>query len=354
MKLNKLYLGLIFLSTVLISCENQDNDFPDFDYQTVYFASQYPDRTLQLGNDNFFDLTLDNQHKVLIKATMGGVRANKKNRIIDFEIANSLCDNLYFVDKNRPVIPMPANYYELASNQIIIPSGSESGGVEVKLTEAFFADPQSLTTNYVIPLLMTEVHGADSILRGLPANTDPAFIPDRCIGSDWIIAPKDYVLYGIKYVNPWHGVYLRRGVDKISRNDGTVETNIRHKQYVEYDEEVNIYTNSLNQARLPLSIKDNVGKDIPYNLILNFKNYTKDDQKHECTITTDSDDFSITGVGKFETKGEKNSIGGEDRDALYIEYTVDFKKLNCKYEVMDTLVVRDRGLTPEYFTVERH
>lgn len=195
MKLNKLYLGLIFLSTVLISCENQDNDFPDFDYQTVYFASQYPDRTLQLGNDNFFDLTLDNQHKVLIKATMGGVRANKKNRIIDFEIANSLCDNLYFVDKNRPVIPMPANYYELASNQIIIPSGSESGGVEVKLTEAFFADPQSLTTNYVIPLLMTEVHGADSILRGLPANTDPAFIPDRCIGSDWIIAPKDYVLY---------------------------------------------------------------------------------------------------------------------------------------------------------------
>lgn len=53
MKLNKLYLGLIFLSTVLISCENQDNDFPDFDYQTVYFASQYPDRTLQLGNDNF-------------------------------------------------------------------------------------------------------------------------------------------------------------------------------------------------------------------------------------------------------------------------------------------------------------
>ena len=85
-----------------------------------------------------------------------------------------------------------------------------------------------------------------------------------------------------------------------------------------------------------------------------FKNYTKDDQKHECTITTDSDDFSITGVGKFETKGEKNSIGGEDRDTLYIEYTVDFKKLNCKYEVMDTLVVRDRGLTPEYFTVERH
>ena len=164
MKLNKLYLGLIFLSTVLISCENQDNDFPDFDYQTVYFASQYPDRTLQLGNDNFFDLTLDNQHKVLIKATMGGVRANKKNRIIDFEIANSLCDNLYFVDKNRPVIPMPANYYELASNQIIIPSGSESGGVEVKLTEALATLSSSPVVRSILETTLSNIPVTDLIL----------------------------------------------------------------------------------------------------------------------------------------------------------------------------------------------
>ena len=35
----------------MVSCENQDTDFPDFDYQTGYFAYQTPIRTLVLGND---------------------------------------------------------------------------------------------------------------------------------------------------------------------------------------------------------------------------------------------------------------------------------------------------------------
>ena len=45
----------------------------------------------------------------------------------------------------------------------------------------------------------------------------------------------DYVLYCVKYMNPWHGSYLRRGVDQINV-DGVTSTNIRHEQYVEKDE----------------------------------------------------------------------------------------------------------------------
>ena len=37
------------------SCENGNPEFDDFDYQTVYFASQTPVRTVELGNDPQWD-----------------------------------------------------------------------------------------------------------------------------------------------------------------------------------------------------------------------------------------------------------------------------------------------------------
>ena len=46
-------------------------------------------------------------------------------------------------------------------------------------------------------------------------------------------------------------------------------------------------------------------------------------------------------------KGEKNSWGRQDRDALYLHYTVDFG--DRKYETDDTFVLRSRDFKPEYF-----
>ena len=322
MKINKIILAIVTFATIIISCDNQDISFPDFNYQTVYFASQYPLRTLQLGNDEFVDLTSDNDHKIIVKATMGGTYKNNKNRVIDIEVVNSLCDNLKCIETGRSVLPMPSDYYQLATNQITIPSGTEYGGVEIKLTDAFFSDPMALENNYVIPLVM--VNCTDSILKGQPSNEDPSFIPDRCTASDWTIMPRDFVLYAVKYVNPWHGNYVRRGVDDITLEDGSKIINIRQEEYAEYDEEVSVFTNALKQARLPLTIKNKKGEDVAYNVILNFEDYTKDDKTMNCSITSDYEKFTINGSGKFEAKGEKNSLGGLDRDALYLEYTVEF------------------------------
>ena len=65
------------LLTLLTAC-NKDWEFPDYKYTTVYFAYQSPVRTLVLGED-IYDNSLDNQHKLQIMATMGGVYENKKN-----------------------------------------------------------------------------------------------------------------------------------------------------------------------------------------------------------------------------------------------------------------------------------
>lgn len=333
MKKNLIYFGLASLLLSITACESSDNEFPDFDYQTVYFANQYALRTLELGEDMYVDNSIDNEHKVVINAAWGGGYTNRKDVVIDYVVDESLCDGLYFKGTDTPLTPMPTSYYQLASNQINIPSGSIMGGVEVQLTDAFFADEKSLSNNYVIPLRMTGVVGADSILQGEAAVDDPMLTNS----GDWTVQPKNFVLYAVKYVNPQHGEYLRRGVDQAVIN-GTSSQIVRHEQYVENDEVVYVTTKSLNDNILSLSTEDASGTLFDYEVYLSFA----DDGT--CTVSSTSDDLIVSGTGKFVTDGEKNSLGGKDRDAIYLDYTVDFKSKNMTYATKDTLVLRTRGV----------
>ncbi|GAE84070.1 DUF5627 domain-containing protein [Bacteroides reticulotermitis] len=333
MKKELVYIGLTSLLLSFTACESSDNEFPDFDYQTVYFANQYGLRTIELGEDEFLDNSLDNQHRVSIKAAWGGGYTNRQNVMIDTKVDESLCENLYFKGTNTPVTPMPASYYTLASNQINIPKGQIIGGVEVQFTDAFFADKKTLDNYYVIPLKMTDVQGADSILQGKATVENPVLTNS----GNWSIQPKNFVLYAVKYVNPWHGEYLRRGVDQAVLN-GVSSQLVRHQQYVEKDEKVNVKTGSLKDNILPLSTKDTQGTLFNYNLTLAFA------EDGSCTIGSTSADYAISGTGKFVKKGEKNSLGGKDRDAIYLDYTVDFKTKNMQYATKDTLVLSTRGV----------
>ena len=320
MKKKLAYIGLASLLLSFTACESSDNEFPDFDYQTVYFASQYGLRTIELGEDEFLDNSLDNQHKVSIKAAWGGGYTNRKNVIIDTQVDESLCENLYFKGSDIPVTPMPSSYYTLAANRINIPKGEVMGGVEVQFNDAFFADKRSLGNYYVIPLKMTGVQG-----------------PILTNSGDWSIQPKNFILYAVKYVNPWHGEYLRRGVDQAIIN-GVSSQLVRHQKYVEKDEKVKITTESLKDNILSLSTKDAQGNLFNYNLSMTFA------EDGSCTIGSTSDDFTISGTGKFVKKGEKNSLGGKDRDAIYLDYTVDFKTKNMQYATKDTLVLSSRAV----------
>lgn len=340
MKLYNILLA-VFAAGLLFSCGNDDIVYPDYDYTTVYFANQYPLRTLELGNDPQVDNSLDNEHKVKITATMGGVYANFEDRTISIEVDESLCDGVSF-DDGSALLPLPANYYNLKSNQIVIEAGNILGGVEVELTDAFFADPLTINRHYVIPVLMTSVTNADSILSG-SATVDN---PRKVVSSDWTLTPKDYVLYAIKYVNLWQANYLRRGVDVISDGANT-STDVRHQEYVEYDEVVSISTISLKKCSLPVNLyeEDNLTTRANVELILTF------DDNNNCTVSGNSSDYVISGTGKFVPEGEKNSVGGLDRDALYLDYTVELSGLGYTYSTKDTLVCRDRGIAPEYYNI---
>lgn len=318
--MKKILYTILAASVCLSSCENDDWEFDDYEFQSVYFAYQGPVRTITLGED-VFDTSLDNEHKCEIMATTGGVYENKSDVTIGIRVDNSIAANMEF-NTGGDIIAMPSNYYNLASDKIVISKGQITGGVQVQLTDAFFGDPLSLKNTYVIPLKMTNVVNADSMLAG-----------------------KNYVLYAVKYINTWHGNYLRRGKDVQTGKNGNTSLNktiVRHKQYVESDEVSSVSTRSLTVAEFPVIFKDQNNQNITCKLLLNF------DGSGNCTITNGDNTFTATGNGKFVKKGEKNSWGAKDRDALYLNYEIDLTDRHVSST--DTLVARDRGVKMETFT----
>jgi len=350
MKLKKYIYGLALgvLSLTYASCYNADKDFPDFEGgTTAYFAYQFPVRTLVLGND-IYDNTLDNAHKCRIWATMGGAYGGR-DAYADIEVVDTLCNNLWFVDAggnpSTRVLPMPKEYYSLLDNKIPY-NGDPRGYVEVQFTDAFFNDPKAVENTYVIPLLMTKVTGIDHILTGTPRE---GLTPARADVADWDILARDYVLYCVKYMNPWQGKYIRRGVDNVTEKGTTttvvrrdmslVNTDLEHYKenpVNQNDEVCGITTKNMKQAIFPVLI--NIGKDASgdarpsqtCNLMLTFDG-------NKCTVSTDDADAESSGSGEFIAKGTekpeyKDYQWGSNngvlvqRDILRLAYNVTFKK----------------------------
>lgn len=311
------------LLVAMAACKNEDIEFPNYTNNTVYFSYQYPVRTITLGED-LFDTSLDNAYKCQIMATMGGVYSNTKDVTIGISVNNALTQGLKFnpPDYSGDVLPMPASYYRLADNKIVIPKGKIAGGVEVQLTDAYFADPLSTKATYVIPVTMTTVTNADSILRA-----------------------KNFTLYAVKYINTWTGNYLRRGRDVVEGKNGRTElskTIVRRNQYVEKDEIKTLTTRSLSQTIFPVTLKGVNNVDVSCPLLLTF------DGNGNCTVTAAATGYTASGSGKFVKRGEKNSWGSQDRDAIYLNYQIDATDLRTT--TTDTLVLRDRGVKMETFS----
>lgn len=337
--LKKLLFATV-IGCALVSCENGDAEFDDYEGGTsVYFAKQYPVRTLVLGYDTE-DNTLDNNHQCQIIATMGG-SYNGANIKVQVKVDESLCDNLYFEDGKSPVKPMPQSYYSLSTTTLDY-AGSFMGRTTVTLTDAFFADPDALKTTYVIPLVMTEQTGAGRILTGTPDEEGTS--PARTNSEAWAVKdqPKDFTLYAIKYINPYHAYWARRGNDAIF--DGTSSsTTVRHEENVEDDEVCSTTSASLNTVTYPVTLTKSDGTQLTCQLLLTFND------SGECSITSNTTGMTASGSGVYKSKSEIKAWGDKDRDALYLDYKINFGN-NITQETKDTLVWIRRGGVPETYT----
>lgn len=333
---------LVFL--LITSCENQPIEFDDFDTTACYFPYQTPARTIILGkydegfNDN------DNNHQFEIGVIMTGIYENKMERKVYFELDTALLSNVANVKY------LPSTHYNIVTTSpVTIPVGDTKGRIQVKLTDAFFNDPNSVSSffavgaapvcNYAIPLKITRVEGLDTILVGQAIVPNP----NRNIATDWKILPKDYTLFAVKYVNKFHGNYLRRGADKVINNltNITLGTTIYRNQYVEKSEVVKVSTVDLNKVSVPsITRRYNAPNGGALSLNLQFA------ADGTCTVINNATS-AVIGTGNLKENGD--IWGGKTRDVIYLDYSyVDLIK-NEKHEVKDTMVIRDRGIGFETF-----
>lgn len=377
----KIRLIIIFaIAFGIMACENQEIIVEDFGTTAVFFPFQSPVRTIIQGKYDLGFNDNDNNGKFEIGVRMSGVFRNETDRQVHFELAPELIDAAALGVDTVNVKVLPPSYYTIEQpSPVTIPAGSTDGRIPIQLQDAFFEDPLSFAdfgdVHYVVPLKITRIEKLDSLLTGVPIVTNPIKIKI----DDWNPAPKDYTLFGIKFMNKYQGVYLRRGADRIVGSSiderlvtatGVVlesevvnidTTSVYRADFVVRDETVSlstagknsiIYSNKVRRGLIPS--EDNV------NLKLVF------DGSENVTITSvEGDKFDVTGTGKFVENGDE--WGGEPRDVIYLEYqyrdlnvaerrvsfgrNIERSTLDLMHTVKDTLVIRNRDVKFEQFTV---
>ena len=317
----KMVAALLALMASFTACENGDQTFDDYEGgTTAYFAYQSPVRTIVLGDDEY-DTTLDKAHKLKILATFGG-SYNGRNATVNVAVDNSLCDNLTFAD-GTPVKAMPKEYYQLSTTAFNF-NGGMQGGTEVQLTDDFFKDPDAVKNTYVIPLVMQNQTGFDRIATGTLKEGKTG---SRTNASIWETAPRDYVMYCVKYQNKYSGWWLT--------NHNTSTDNI------EKASQVQITTRTLNSSVYTVEFQEG-SKILKADLLLTF------DDKENCTITSLTDGVKATGSGSWADNGI-HSWNNKDRDLMELNAEITFAG-GVKKNLNEKLVWWRSGVSKEEFS----
>lgn len=371
------YLTIICaIAFSFMACENQENDFDDFGSTSVYFPFQTPIRTIIQGEYDLGYNENDNNGIFEIGVVMSGVYENDINRKVYFELAPDLIDAAALGLDTVNVKVLPSSYYTIQQESpVTIPSGSTKGRIPVQLSDAFFDDPQSFgdfgEVHYVVPLRITDYEELDSLLVGVPA--EGVTNPIKINADDWETQPKDYTLFGIKFMNKYEGMYLRRGEDKIVGTstilaNGVTETvniddsTIYRDEFVVGDEVTLVKTSGRNKA---ISTNQVRRAGIPSNSNVSIELTFDDNGEIVITSAEDETEFVVTGTGTFVVDGDE--WGGESRDVIYLEYEyrdlevvqefvfgqlVSESTLDLMHTVKDTLVIRDRNVAFEEFEIQ--
>jgi len=326
----------------LSACENQELEWEDFEIKAVYFPFQTPIRTLSLGEDRI-DNSLDKKLMFDIGVTIGGMYENNQEWTVDYVLDNSLLEDSVFGSGKVPLIQLPSSYYTLnPTNTIIIPNGSFSGRVRVELSDQFLEDTLALTGQYVIPLRITNT-SADSILTGTPAVANP----DRRIVGNWVSreSPKDWVLFGIKYINAYEGTYLQRGRVIAYSGINPVDTIVYHAIHVERDKVVSLKT--INKTKTVTNFIGHQSSETgEYAMELEFANMWGTPGGQVNIRPRNGALYAVTGTGQYFDKANSDeSWIGLTWQSMHLSYSYDDAEYT--YEVTDTLVFRDRDLRME-------
>jgi hypothetical protein len=171
-----------------------DDYILDYEYDAIYFPYQHDVRTFVVGEGM----------KIKFGAALGGVRQNTRDRIINYQLDNSLISPTTLAlmqgsssgyiknSVGSELKLLPPEYYTLSDDsKLVIKKGEHSGTVTVTPdSAAFLADPQTLVATYALPL---RIVGTDA-------------------DADSVLQTKDFAVIALKYENMLFGNYWHGGV----------------------------------------------------------------------------------------------------------------------------------------------
>jgi hypothetical protein len=309
--MKKKLLASLLLVGILVSC--YEDYINDFDYSSIYIPLQLDVRTFVVGEGMKFDLGVE----------VGGVRDNSKDRIVTFQVDNSLITPAalnqlkgaaaYISAAVAPVstlLPLPANYYSMTStSQFVIKQGTHQGKITVKPDSTrFLADPATIIPTYAIGIKLLS---AD---------------------ADSLISSKKTEIIAVKFENMFFGNYWHGGVTTVKDpSDATVVNTI------------NYYT------QIPVSeVKTWTLKSVtPYSVAANGYSDVSSSPANEFTLTVNGANVTIASspTGKYAIQPDGASTYNHAKllqnRRIYLNYKYRAADGNW-YHAKDTLTFRNR------------
>lgn len=261
----------------------------DYDTSVTYFASQKPLRTV----------IADRDMAVRVGVAIGGKREVDKNDWAEFEIVPSLLDG-------TGLTLLPTTYYTLSdANTFRVSKTSLAvADVEIKFTDAFYADAASVDIHYALPFRL------------------------KSSSLDEIPEDMNYSIVAIKYVSTYHGTYYIKGkVNELSTTGEIVKTDVYENKDLSKNDTRNVNTLAKN-----VLLREGVGKD-PVVATEKVKMTFMTD--HTVKVETADGGITITdGSGTFT----------DSQDKLEVSLKYRYVKAGKKYEVIETLIRRQDPL----------
>ena len=301
----------LLLAVLFVSC--YEDYIKDFDYSSIYIPLQLDVRTFVVGEGMKFDLGVE----------IGGIRANTKDRIVTYQVDNSLITPAalaqlkgaaaYISAAMAPVstlLPLPSNYYSLSNtSQFLIKNGEHEGKITVKPDSArFLADPATIIPTYAIGI------------RAISADADS------------LITAKRTEIIAVKFESMFFGNYWHGGVTTIKDPaDATVVNTIKYYTQIPVSE---VKTWALKTTS-PFSVAANGYSDVSSSPANEFV----------LTINGATVTISSASTGKYAIKPDGTSTYNQAKllqnRRIYLNYKYIAADGNW-YHCQDTLTFRNR------------
>ncbi len=185
--MKKNILAILLLAATFSSC--YEGYIKDFDYNSIYIPLQSDVRTFVVGEGMKFDIGVE----------LGGVRENDRDRIVAYQIDNSLITPAalekikggaaYMSASSATVttlLPLPADYYTLGNaGQFVIKKGDHNGKVTVRPDSIkFLSDVATIVPTYALGIRVVSAD-ADSLLYHKKTAVIAVKFENMLFGSYW-------------------------------------------------------------------------------------------------------------------------------------------------------------------------